>query len=306
MVNWLAMLTRGIIMTRIRSFFRHIRDGFRNLFRNQWMTLAAIVTMILTLFMIGNLLLVMSNVENITQDIEEGVKIRVHIDIAASPEDEEVLRQQIQETNHVTEITYRSKEEELEALAASIEEFELVFGDNNPLRNVFVVSVDDAANLQTVSHELSQYPFAVEVTYGELDSENLIKILDYIRIGVALVAAILIVIAIALISNTIKLTIYARSNEVEIMKLVGAEKSYIRAPFAYEGAFIGLIGGMIASILVYLSYEAIQRAQIEWNTMMLLKMTATFPIIYYITAVLILLGILLGVFGARRSIKKFL
>ncbi|WP_444517492.1 FtsX-like permease family protein, partial [Klebsiella pneumoniae] len=79
----------------------------------------------------------------------------------------------------------------------------------------------------------------------------------------ALFAAVLVVIAVALISNTIKLTIYARQTEIEIMRLVGAQNSYIRAPFAYEGAFIGLISSIFASVLLYGAYEGMQSATVE-------------------------------------------
>lgn len=300
------MLTEGIIMRAIRSFFRHIRDGFRNLFRNGWMTLAAIFTMTLTLFMVGSLFIVLSNVENITQDIEEGVNIRVHIDIAATEEDEANLREQIEDTAHVSEVTYRTKEQELEDLTATIEEFELVFGDSNPLYNVFVVTLDDNNELASVSETISEYPFALEVTYGELDTENLLRTLETARIIVALIAAVLVVIAISLISNTIKMTIYTRQEEIEIMRLVGAENAYIRAPFAYEGAFIGIIGSVLASLLIFAIYEGAQSAQLEWNAIRILRLTPTFPMLIYIGIGLLVIGIILGVFGARRSIKRFL
>lgn len=293
-------------MRAIRSFFRHIRDGFRNLFRNGWMTLAAIFTMTLTLFMVGSLFIVLSNVENITQDIEEGVNIRVHIDIAATEEDEANLREQIEGTPNVSEVTYRTKEQELEDLTATIEEFELVFGDSNPLYNVFVVAVDDTDELASVSQVISEYPYALEVTYGELDTENLLRTLETVRIIVALIAAVLVVIAVSLISNTIKMTIYNRQEEIEIMRLVGAENSYIRAPFAYEGAFIGIIGSVLASLLIFAIYEGAQSAQLEWNAIQVLRLTPTFPMVIYVGIGLLIIGIILGVLGARRSIKLFL
>ena len=287
-------------MKSIRNFFRQLRNGFRNLFRNGWMTAASILTMTVTLLMVGGLIMLLSNVDNITQDIEEGVQIRAHIDLAADEQDEADLRQAIEEIEYVSDITYRTREEELEDLIDRVgEEFALFSDDANPLFNVFVVSVEDTEYLDIVTEQISELPYAVDVTYGEIDTQNLLSTLEIVRVVFALIAAVLVVIAVALISNTIKLTIYARQTEIEIMRLVGAQNSYIRAPFAYEGAFIGLISSIFASVLLYGAYEGITGVQV-------IAFTPTTPFIYYVAGGLVIIGILLGVIGARRSIKRFL
>lgn len=294
-------------MRIIRDFFRQIRNGFRNLFRNGWMTLASILTMTVTLLMVGGLAMLLSNVDNITRDIEEGVQIRAHIDLIADKDDEETLRQSIEAIHHVEDVTYRTKEQELEDLIANVgEEFALFDNDANPLFNVFVVSVDDSKNLDSVTEEIRQLPYAVDVTYGEIDTQNLLRTLEVIRIVFALIAAILVVIAVALISNTIKLTIYARQTEIEIMRLVGAKNSYIRAPFTYEGAFIGFISALFASVLLYGAYEGMQQATVEITGVQVIAFTPTMPFILYIGGGLVIIGNLLGIIGARRSIKRFL
>lgn len=294
-------------MRIIRNFFRQIRNGFRNLFRNGWMTLASIITMTVTLLMVGGLAMLLSNVDNITRDIEEGVQIRTHIDLAADENDEETLRQSIEAIEHVDNVTYRTRDEELQDLIDTVgEEFALFSDDANPLFNVFVVSVDDSENLDFVTEQISQLPYAVDVTYGEIDTQNLLRTLEIIRIVFALIAAILVVIAVALISNTIKLTIYARQTEIEIMRLVGAQNSYIRAPFTYEGAFIGLISAIFASVLLYGAYEGMQAATVEITGVQVIAFTPTYPFIIYIAIGLVFVGIILGVIGARRSIKRFL
>ena len=108
------------------------------------MTAASILTMTVTLLMVGGLIMLLSNVDNITQDIEEGVQIRAHIDLAADEQDEADLRQAIEEIEYVSDITYRTREEELEDLIDRVgEEFALFSDDANPLFNVFVVSVED-------------------------------------------------------------------------------------------------------------------------------------------------------------------
>lgn len=294
-------------MKVIRNLSRHIRNGFRNLFRNGWLTAASLLTMTVTLFMIGGLLLLLFNVDNISQDIEDGVQIRTHIDIAADEEDEAALQESISNLEYVTEINYRSKEEELATLIETVgEEFELFNEDTNPLYNVLIVSVEDPQYLQSVTEEIRKLPYAIEVNYGDIDTENLINTLEVARIVFAFVAAILVVVAVTLISNAIRTNINARRNEIEIMSLVGAESSYIRAPFVIEGALIGLISSLIASGLLYGAYEGIQRATLEIVGVQVIRFTPSLPYLLYIAIGLLITGILLGMFGARRSIKKFL
>ena len=294
-------------MTIFRDFFRHIRNGFRNLFRNGWMTTASIFTMFLTLFMIGSLFIFMDNVDNIIQDIEQGVKIRVHIDISADQEAEEKLKQEILALDHVTNITYRTKDEELADVVENYgSEFELFEGDANPFYNVFVVDVETTDALDSVSKSISDLDNTTDVKYGSIDTKNLLRIIEITRIVLALLATILVVVAIHLVSNTIKMTINARETEIQIMRLVGAKNSYIRSPFAYEGMFIGLIGGLLASGILYLVYEGLQVASIEILGVKLIRFTPSMPLLLYIGLVLVVIGMLLGIFGARRSIRQYL
>src|SRR5699024_8198675 len=158
----------------IRNFFRHVRDGIRNLFRNGWMTTASVFTMALTLFMIGGLVLLLTNIEKITSDIESSIQIRVMIDAAANEQDEKTLKEEIQAIQHVKTITYRTKDEELEALIENVgEEFALHEGDANPLLNVYVVDVDDVDNISQVANQINDLKYVSEANYGALTADNL-------------------------------------------------------------------------------------------------------------------------------------
>lgn len=294
-------------MKFIRDFTRQLRNGFRNLFRSGWMTTAATLTMTLTLFMMGFLTLFMVNIGQITTDIENGVRIRVHIDIAATADEEKKLGDQIRQVNHVIGLTYRTKDEELADIVANYgSEFQIHEGDENPLYNVYVVDVDDPANIKAIAKEIDQFPFTVQVTYGAIDTENLLRMMEMGRIILALVAAILVVIAIVLVSNTIKMTINARRSEIEIMRLVGGKNSYIRGPFAFEGMFIGLFSGILATGVLYAMYEGIQVASISILGISIIKFVPTLPMMIYIGIGMLVVGMILGIYGAKRSIKQYL
>ena len=294
-------------MRIFRDMSRHIRNGFRNLFRNGWMTTATILTMTLTLFMIGALIMFMNNVDNVVKDIEQGVKVRVHIDIAANKEDEEQLKSEIEQIEHVTDITYRTKDEELQdAIEQYGEEFELFQDDQNPMYNVYVVAVDDTKHLSQVQEEIDKLKYTAEVTYGSIDTENLLRVIEITRITLALVAALLVVVALALVSNTIKMTINARQAEIQIMRLEGAKNSYIRSPFQYECMFIVLLSAILASVALYFAYEGLQIASLELVGVKIIIFTPTIPFILYISLALIFIGMFLGRMGASKSIKQYL
>lgn len=294
-------------MKSLRDSSRHIRNGFKNLFRNGWMTTATILTMILTLTMIGALLMFMSNVNNVVQDIEQGVKIRVHMDIAADKKDEDALQESIRKLDHVEKVTYRSKGEELNDVVSEYgTEFELFEGDKNPFYNVLIVDVDQSKYLDQVQNDIEALPMVVSAKYGSIDTKNLLKIIEWTRIGLALLSAIFVVIAVTLISNTIRMTINARQTEIEIMRLVGAKNSYIRSPFVYEGIFIGILSSLISTGLLYFLYEGINLASIEIVGVKLLKLSPTMPLIFYVGLALLFIGIILGNIGARRSVKQYL
>ena len=294
-------------MKSIRNFFRHIRDGFRQLFRNGWMTLASILTMALTLFMVGSLVVVLTNVQKVTTDIERTIQVRAYIDIAANEKDEADTKAAIEKIAHVTGITYRTKDEELaDTIANYGSEFELFQGDANPLRNVFMLDVDNTDNLESVAAEVKKLTYISEAVYGELDAKKIIESVEMVRYVIALIATVFTIIAVLLISNTIRLTIAARQTEIEIMRLVGATNGFIRAPFSVEGIFIGILGAGLAFEVLYGVYHILTRQAGVWLGINNLALLPIFPLFMYIGIGLVIIGVVLGIFGARRSMKKFL
>lgn len=294
-------------MKLIRNFFRHIRDAFRNLFRNGWMTTASILAMTVTMFMVGSLVLVFSNIQKLTTEVEQEIQIRVNIDPVASQENEALLEQQITAIENVEEVIYRSKEEELaeyqEIITNNFDELE---GDSNPLNNMYLVHVAGPQNIEAVVNQINALDYVLVANLGSIDLSGLINAIEVTRYVLALLAAVFVVIAVLLISNTIRLTIYARQTEIEIMRLVGAKNSFIRAPFVYEGATIGIVGSCFAIAVLYAVYQGLQNAAAELFAINTNFLIPTLPSIIYIGIGMVVLGIVLGVIGARRSVKSLL
>ncbi|WP_241152386.1 permease-like cell division protein FtsX [Vaginisenegalia massiliensis] len=294
-------------MILFRNFFRHVRDGLRNLFRNGWMTMASILTMALTLFMISGLIILMGNVQKVTRDMEKGIQIHAYIDLAANEQDEANLYHEIEAIDHVKKITYRSKDQELQDLIKTMgKDFDLFEKDKNPLHNVYLVDVDKPEFVKPVTEQIANLKYISDAKNGGMNTEKLFKSINVVRYVMALVAAVFVIIAVLLISNTIRLTIYARRHEIEIMRLVGAKNGFIRAPFQIEGTLIGIIGAGLAFGALYAVYEGIQTAAPRQFGIQNLALLPTWPLFWYVLAIMLVVGTLLGFVGARRSMSKFL
>lgn len=294
-------------MKFFRNLGRHLRDGLRNLFRNGWMTTASIIMMTVTLFMLGLFVLIIGNVDQLTKSVEQEIQVRVMIDPLAEVADEQALGDKIAQIDQVTRVVYRSAEEELASYKDVItEDFDVLEGDTNPLNNMYLVNVASTDQIEKVSKEIEAFDYVLSANIGSLNIDGLIRTINILRYIAAFFAAIFIIIAVLLISNTIRLTINARQTEIEIMRLVGAKNSYIRAPFALEGAFIGMIGAILSTLLLFASYKGILEIARELFAFNPEYALAIWPLILWIGLGLLLAGMILGTIGARRSIHKFL
>ncbi|RYC98493.1 permease-like cell division protein FtsX [Facklamia hominis] len=291
-------------MKAVRSFFRHLRDAGRNFTRNGWMTTASVVMMSVTLFFLGLFFLVAANVEQLTHTVENEIQIRVTIDPIANVEEQKELGEQITQIPAVSRVVYRSAQEELEEYKDVITEDFDVLNDENPLNDMYLVTVTSADKIDEVSNKISDLDYVLSASVGSLDISGLVTGVKIVRYVIALLAAIFIILAVILISNTIRLAIQTRSREIEIMQLVGAKRSYIRAPFTIEGAVIGMLGALFASVTLYASYQGLITLAQEFLAFNPKLALPIMPCFIYLAVALILFGSLLGVVGAMRSVRR--
>jgi cell division transport system permease protein len=227
---------------------RHVRESFKSLGRNGWMMFASVSAVTITLLLVGVFFVIMMNLNNVAKSIEEDVEIRVHIDVAATDEEQQALQSQIEKLPEVESVTFSPKEEELDNLITSLgEEGEAftLFEQDNPLNDVFVVKTKNPTDTMKAAKKIEKMKFASKVKYGQGSVEKIFEVTSISRnIGLILVIGLLFT-AMFLISNTIKITIFARRKEIEIMKLVGATNGFIRWPFFLEGLWLGLLGSII-------------------------------------------------------------
>jgi len=299
-----------------KTFLRHVREGFKNVFRNGWMSVASITSIVVSLFVLGVFILLVLNVNAIADKADSQVQINVHLALNTDQKLRETLQTEIGNMPEVSKIEFVSKDQGLKEFRESLGEdaADLLDGfdkDNNPLPDTLRVEVVEpttvpfvAEKIQALNETHNEKPI-YKVKYGKGSIETLFKITRAVRnIGFIFVAGLALM-SMFLISNTIRVTILARRKEIGIMKLVGATNYFIRWPFFIEGALIGLIGSLVTVGALYVGYSSLT-ASVQGDPMLGLQLIAFGDIWLLLCGLLVGLGILIGVWGSTVSIRKFL
>ena len=236
-----------------------LREALRALRRNAAPSVAAIVTIVVTTLLLGVLIPVLHASASKTSDVRSQIELRAFLYDDASQKQVATLKQRLANLPHVTGVEYVDKKEALHVLQSrvqgglkdSIDELK-----GNPLPRSFNVSIDDPDNLEAVKQEISPpgangkaKPISSIISGVNDSSQEASKIRSVtgaIKIVLGLIAALLLIASLMLVGNTIRLSIYARRREVEVMRLVGATNWFIRWPFVLEGIIVGLLGAGIA------------------------------------------------------------
>jgi cell division transport system permease protein len=307
----------GNIDMKVRTLSRHVREGVRNIFRNGWMSFASISSISISLFLFGLFLMFSINISYIASQIENKVEISVYLNSGTTQDEINEVQVQLSGIQQVKTITFVSKEEGLRNLADKLgnsgkDLIESFKGNENPLPDAFVVEVDDPLQvketvLKIESISLNNLKNPIEkVKYGKDTVEALFKITNIIRTIGSGVVLLLSITAIFLIANTIKITIIARRKEISIMRLVGATNAFIRWPFFVEGALIGFIGSIIPLILLLFGYwNLLNSGKLDLSAF-LLQLRPYDELKTLMTVLLLVIGVLIGVFGSLISIRKYL
>ena len=292
---------------KIRTMWRHIRDAVKSLFRNGWSTLGAISAVSMVLLLVGIFVSLLFNMNKIATDVEQDVNVRVYIDLAADETKTEELKAAIQALNAVDTVKFRSKDEELDDITKSVaQEFELFKNDSNPLRNAFDVSTKNPKQTKEVATTIEKMDYVARVNYGGAKADTLFKVISTSRnVGIGVIA-VLLIIALFLISNTIRATIHARRTEIEIMQLVGATKAYIRWPFFLEGGFIGLIGSIVPIAVLWGLYLWVYKGGSDFFAGSNFSLLSPNPFLYRLSLAMAGVGVLIGSFGSIFSMRRFL
>lgn len=295
-------------MKALRILTRSIRDSFKSVFRNFSLSMAAITCTTITLVLVSVSIILSYNVREITNNLEKELTIVAYVKKDATEENISELREVLKEMNNVEKYSFKSKEEwkaemknESETLNTTLDYLE-----TNPLLDSFIITVKNVNDLKTTTEKIRKYDYVASAEYGEGMVENIISVFDVISKGTIVIVIALVLVTAFLISNTIKLTIFSRKNEIEIMRLVGASNTAIKLPFIFEGLILGIVGSVIPVVTTIYGYIILYDklgGHIFSNIITLVK---PFNFVFLVSLSLLIIGSIVGMFGSSRAVRKHL
>lgn len=297
-------------MRGLRILGRDIRDSFKSVFRNFSLSLASISCIAITLIVVAISIILTYNVNNFTVLVEKDVTIVAFLDKTVDLNKRLEIEEKIKSIDEVDRYEFISKAEIAKQMMESSEDFRNAIQgwseEELPLQDTYQVKVKDIEKISIVAENIKNISGVSVVKYGEGMIEQLISIFDVVRkVCIAIVVALIIVTAF-LIANTIKITIFSRKREIEIMRLVGASNLNIKIPFIFEGLFLGILGSIIPIVLTIYGYNALYENFDGQVFSPFIKLIQPEPFIYAVSGILVIIGMLVGMFGSWRAVKKYL
>ncbi|MEA4816536.1 MAG: permease-like cell division protein FtsX [Lachnospiraceae bacterium] len=296
---------------RFSSLKYLLKEGVSGLFMNRLMTIASIAVVSACILIMSFSYCVITNINYVLKQLEESIGIEVFLDSNYTAEEINKINDEISKIEHITQVVYVSPSEALAQLKDEWDADDVLEGfneENNPLSHSFEIKIDNIKNQSKVLDALNQIKDIKNITHAQGEAEVLLKVNKLITIAGGLTILILAIISVVIIFNTIKISVYTRKTEINIMKYVGATDWFIRWPFLIEGIFIGFIGSVIPMLISWPLYG--KTISVLYEYLPILKNIVTFRFGSDIFSVLIPVsfaaGILLGVVGSASSIRKHL
>ncbi len=296
------------LMRVIRIIGRSFRDAFKSIGRNFSLSFASIMCTTITLILVAVAIVCAANIENATKLIEDELSIVVYLNKDVTTEKIDNIKSDIASESNVQEYTFKSKDEWKLEMAEYSQTFDTVLNyiGENPLLDSFIIKVYDLEEMHDTAEYIKSIDGVETVKYGEGMVETVVSTFDVVEKVVIVAVVALILVTAFLISNTIKLTIFSRRNEIEIMRLVGASNASIKLPFLIEGFVIGIIGSIIPVCITIYGYVILftkMGGQLFTNLIILIE---PYNFVFLVALVLVVIGALVGMFGSLKAVRKYL
>ena len=287
------------------KYFFH--EGLSNMFSHGFMSFAAIGITVACLLIMGTFTLVAVNANGLLADLEQENEILAFVDDSYSRQEALALQDELETLPNVASVTFISKEEAMDSFQEDYADEE-IFQDLDPeiLEDRYAIKVVDLEKQGQTVEAVQQVEGIVDVNAYEEIAGGFITVRNVATVVCVALIAILFVVSIFIISNTIKLTTFDRREEIAIMRMVGATNGFIRWPFVYEGFMLGLLGAVIAFLLQWALYAAVARGVDSNDTLQLIQIIPFSELWVPVAVVFAVAGILIGVGGSLSAIRKFL
>lgn len=294
-------------MAKRHDFRYFFHEGLSNMFSHGFMSFAAIGITVACLLIMGTFTLVAVNANALLADLEEENEILAYVDDSYTEAQARALQSELEKVPNVASATYISKEAAMEEFKAQYPDEEM-FQDLDPaiLRDRFAIRMVDLKLQSQTVEKVKEVEGIAEVNAFEEIAGGFVTVRNVATVVCVALIAILFVVSVFIISNTIKLTTFDRREEIAIMRMVGATNGFIRWPFVYEGFMIGFLGAIIAFFLQWALYEAVAQGVDTNDTLQLIRVIPFSQLWAPVAGVFAGAGILIGVGGSLAAIRKFL
>jgi cell division transport system permease protein len=292
----------------MRGFF--IKEALRGLRRSTAPALAALLTIVITALVLGVFIPIVQATTGTANEVRNRVVADVYLKDSATPGDRAEVKQTLEGTAGVKSVDYISKEQALAELGHKVADVndKMKLLGSNPLPSLYRVTPDDPDKLRSIVAEIApgghpQLAAIDEVRNRESDTDKILSATGLVKGLGAVMAGLLILASIALIANTIRLSVFARRREVEVMKLVGATNWFIRWPFVIEGVIVGFMGGVLAVLLLGLAKTTVVDPLSDRFGLLAAPDTIDFPVL---VIVLLLASVTVSAIGSGITLRRFL
>lgn len=297
-------------MKALRILGRNIRDSFKSVFRNFSLSLASISCITITLVVVAFSIIMSYNVNYFTDEIESDVTIVTFLDVDIDDAGRSRVSEEIKKLDNIESISFESKKEIANQMMESSEVYKNIMSDwtdeESPLQDTYLVKVKDVEKIGDTAKNIGKIKGVDVVKYGEGMVEQLVSIFEIVKkISWGVVVALIIVTAF-LIGNTIKITIFSRKREIEIMRLVGASNLNIKIPFIFEGLILGMLGSIIPILVTIYGYTTLYNKLGGKIFSSIIRLINPTPFTYLISGVLLAIGMIVGMLGSVRAVRKHL
>ena len=295
-------------MRLIRILIRNFRDALRSVLRNFSLSIASITCITITLVLVALSIVISANIDHFTKNLEDTLTVVVYLNEDVTEEEKDKVIEGIKSLDNYDSYIYKSKDEWKEEMASTSSELgtTLSYLDTNPLLDSIVVKVKDIKSLSYVSSSIRNMDGVKSAKYGEDTVDKMILMFDVVsKVTIVIVLALILVTAF-LISNTIKLTIFSRKNEIEIMRLVGTSNFAIKQPFIIEGFILGVIGAIIPIIITVYGYILFYEHFDGYLFSHVIELIKPSNLVWFVSIILVVVGGVVGMFGSNRAVRKYL
>ena len=284
-----------------------LKEGFRGIFLHGFMSFAAICVTLACLVIVGSFSILAYNLDIMVEELNQTSEILVYIDSELSDAEARSIGTKINMLDNVLQATFVSREEALQDFIADHDGDSAFNGvQAEDLRHRYVVSLEDNALMEQTDKQLKQLPGVAKTNAAYELAEGFSTIQDVLHLVSIAVIAVLLVVSLLIISNTVKLALYDRKDEIAIMKMVGATNGFIRLPFIVEGFSLGMIGAVLAFCLEWLGYDALVQRVSEVDSLQLFSFVSFQELLIPMVATFAAAGLFVGIVGSWTSIRKFM